>query len=102
MYQNILIPLENSEADRAILEHIRVLAKLTGASLTLMHVANGWAARNFQQLNLAESEEMKMDRAYLQSVATTLQAEGFAVTQTLAMGEPPPLAFLLFTENYRQ
>ena|SRR5882762_7813186 len=88
MYQNILIPLENSEADRAILEHIRVLAKLTGASLTLMHVANGWAARNFQQLNLAESEEMKMDRAYLQSVATTLQAEGFAVTQTLAMGEP--------------
>src|SRR5271170_3204969 len=88
MYKKILIPLENSEADRAILQHIKPLAKMTGASLTLMHVADGWAARNFEQLNLAESEEMKIDRAYLQSVAKTLQDEGFEVTQTLAMGEP--------------
>jgi nucleotide-binding universal stress UspA family protein len=88
MYQKILIPLENSEADRAILQHIMALAKLTGASLTLMHVADGWVARNYNQLNLAESEEMKMDRAYLQSVATTLREEGFQVTPMLAMGEP--------------
>jgi nucleotide-binding universal stress UspA family protein len=88
MYQKILIPLENSEADRAILEHIRPLAKLTGASLTLMHVADGWVARNYDRLNLAESEEMKIDRAYLQGVTSTLQAEGFEVVQILAMGEP--------------
>jgi nucleotide-binding universal stress UspA family protein len=88
MYKKILIPLENSDADRAILQHIKPLAKLTGASLTLMHVADGWVARNYNQLNLAESEEIKMDRAYLQSVATTLQEEGFEVAQTLAMGEP--------------
>ena len=88
MYKKILIPLENSKADQAILQHIRSLAKLTGASLLLMHVADGWAARNFQQLNLAESEEMKTDRAYLESVATTLKAEGFEVGHVLAMGEP--------------
>jgi nucleotide-binding universal stress UspA family protein len=88
MYQKILIPLENSEADRAVLQHIKALAKLTGASLTLMHVADGWVARNYNQLNLAESEEIKMDRAYLQSVATTLREEGFEVTPMLAMGEP--------------
>jgi nucleotide-binding universal stress UspA family protein len=88
MYKKILIPLENSNADRAILEHIKPLAKLTGASLTLMHVADGWVARNFDQLNLAESDEIKTDRVYLQSVVTTLQDEGFEVTHTLAMGEP--------------
>jgi nucleotide-binding universal stress UspA family protein len=82
MYKKILIPLENSNADRAILEHIKPLAKLTGASLTLMHVADGWVARNFDQLNLAESDEIKTDRVYLQSVVTTLQDEGFEVTHS--------------------
>jgi nucleotide-binding universal stress UspA family protein len=88
MYQKILIPLENSAADQAILQHIRSLAKLTGANLLLMHVADGWVARNYEQLNLAESEEMKTDRAYLESVAKTLRAEGFEVDHVLAMGEP--------------
>jgi nucleotide-binding universal stress UspA family protein len=88
MYKKILIPLENSKADQAILEHIKPLAKWAGASLLLMHVADGWVARNYEQLKLAESEEMKTDRAYLESVAKTLQDEGFEVAQTLAMGEP--------------
>ena len=88
MYKKILIPLENSAADRAILEHIRPLAKMTGASLLLMHVADGWVARNFERLKLAESEEMKSDRAYLESVAQKLREEGFEVGHVLAMGEP--------------
>ena len=45
--------------------HVRTLATLTGAELLLVHVADGWAARNFDQLKLRESEEMKADRAYL-------------------------------------
>ena len=88
MYKKILIPLENTTADRAILEHIRPLAKMTGASLLLMHVADGWVARNFEQLKLAESEEMKTDREYLESVSQMLRAEGFEVDHMLAMGEP--------------
>jgi len=88
MYQNILIPLENGPADQTILDHIQALAKLTGASLMLMHVADGWAARNFNQLNLAESEEMKADRAYLEKRANELRAKGFVVDHVLAMGEP--------------
>jgi nucleotide-binding universal stress UspA family protein len=88
MYKKILIPLENSAADKAILEHIRPLAKMTRASLLLMHVADGWVARNYEQLKLAESEEMKTDRAYLESVALTLRDEGFEVSHVLAMGEP--------------
>lgn len=88
MYRRILIPLENSEADQTILDHIRPLARLTGASLLLMHVADGWVARNFDRLNLAESEEMRDDRAYLGRRAAELRAEGFEVDAVLAMGEP--------------
>jgi nucleotide-binding universal stress UspA family protein len=88
VYHKILIPLENSDADKAILEHIRPLAKMNGASLLLMHVADGWVARNYERLNLAESEEIKEDRAYLESVAASLRADGFEVDTVLAMGEP--------------
>ena len=50
-------------ADETILTHIKPLARMTGAKLLLVHVADGWVARNFDQLKLAESEEMKQDRA---------------------------------------
>ena len=88
MYSKILIPLENSFADPTILDHVRPLARMTGAKLVLMHVADGWAARNFEQLNLAESEEMQEDRAYLAQRTAELQAEGFEVESLLALGEP--------------
>lgn len=88
MYHNILIPVENKAADQTILDHIRPLARMTGASLLLVHVADGWVARNFEQLNLAESDEMRGDRACLERRAAELRAEGFAVDYALAMGEP--------------
>ena len=88
MYRKILIPLENSSADQTILEHIKPLARLCGSSLVLLHVANGWVARNFEQLNLAESEEMKLDRQYLAEQTARLRGEGFAVESRLALGEP--------------
>jgi len=88
MYQRILIPLENSGADDTILGHIKPLARLTGASLLLVHVADGWVARNFDQLKLAESQEMKEDRVYLEERSRELTAEGFSCEAVLALGEP--------------
>ncbi len=88
MYHTILIPLENGPADETILDHIRPLAKLTGADLLLMHVADGWVARNYNRFELAESEEMRDDRAYLERRTAELRAEGFVVENVLAMGEP--------------
>jgi nucleotide-binding universal stress UspA family protein len=88
MYRRILVAVENSQADRTILEHVAGLAKLTGAELLLVHVADGWAARNFDQLKLRESEEMKSDRAYLDGLRETLAAQGFTVQTKLAMGDP--------------
>ena len=88
MYKNILIAIEHSEADRTVLEHVQQLAKLTGATLLLVHVADGWVARNYDELALRESEEMKDDRAYLARVQDELVSRGFATRTHLAMGEP--------------
>ena len=69
MYKKILVALENGPADQALLPHIGQLAQLCGSELLLMHVADGWAARNYEQLGLAESEEMIVDRNYLEATA---------------------------------
>jgi nucleotide-binding universal stress UspA family protein len=88
MYSRILVPLEHSAADSSILEHVRQLARLCGASLVLIHVADGWAARNIRHLNLRESEEMRDDRAYIERVAAELEGEGFEADAVLATGDP--------------
>ena len=88
MYRRILVAIENSPADRTILTHVTELARLTGAELLLVHVADGWAARYFDQLQLRESEEITSDRAYLDGLRADLAGRGFAVETRLAMGDP--------------
>lgn len=88
MYRRILVAIENSAADRTILTHVSELAKLTGAELLLVHVADGWAARHFDELKLRESEEMQADRAYLDRLQADLRAQGLHVDTRLAMGDP--------------
>jgi len=88
MYRRILVAIENSPADQAIVDHVRQLAAQTGAELHLVHVADGWAARNFDGLQLRESEEMKGDRDYLARLASDLSARGLKVSTELAMGDP--------------
>ncbi|MDQ6887440.1 MAG: universal stress protein [Gemmatimonadota bacterium] len=89
MYRRILVPLEHSHYDEAILEHVQRLARLCGSSLRIIHVADGWVARNIHELDLRESEEMRKDREYLEQVAADLEAEGFEVEAILATGDPP-------------
>jgi len=88
MYRRILVAIEHSAADRAVLDHVRQLAMQVGSELHLVHVADGWAARNFDQLQLRESEEMKDDRDYLAKLAADLSAQGLKVSTELAMGDP--------------
>ena len=88
MYRRILVAVENSDADRTILTHVTGLARLTGAELLLVHVADGWAARHFDDLQLRESEEMKADRAYLEQLCADLVRDGLKVEARLAMGDP--------------
>ncbi len=88
MYRRILVPLEHSSADHTILAYVRGLAKLCASEIVLIHVADGWVARNINELNLRESEEMRDDRAYLERESAALQAEGFAADAVLAAGDP--------------
>jgi manganese transport protein len=89
MYRKILVALENSPADEAIIPHVAEMARRLGSEVFLLHVADGWVARNFHQLKLAESEEMKTDRAYLEKIAAQLRAQGLTVSTLLALGDPP-------------
>jgi len=88
MYHRILVPVENSNYDERILDHVRQLARYCGASVVLIHVADGWAARNIQHLNLRESEEMRDDRAYIERLASRLTADGLSAEALLATGDP--------------
>jgi len=88
MYQRILVAIEHSKADAAILGHIEGLARMTGGKLLLVHVADGWVARHFDELNLRESEEIMGDRAYLDECCTALRAAGLDCDMKLAMGDP--------------
>jgi nucleotide-binding universal stress UspA family protein len=88
MYSNILIAIEHSEADAAVLSHVQELARLTGARLLLVHVADGFAARHFDELVLRESEEIRGDREYLEQLCRDMVERGFSTRARLAMGDP--------------
>lgn len=88
MYKRILVPLENGPADKVILQHVTGLAKMLGAEVLLLHVSDGWAARNIETLNLRESQEIKEDRAYLERVSQELRQAGVNVDAVLAAGDP--------------
>jgi universal stress protein A len=89
MYRRILVALENSSADKSLIPHICELARRLGSELLLVHVADGWAARNYHKLQLNESEEMVHDRQYLEATAAHVRAEGISVETRLALGDPP-------------
>jgi nucleotide-binding universal stress UspA family protein len=88
MYRRILVAIEHSPADETIVAHVAKLATATGAELVLVHVADGFAARNFEALKLRESEEIQEDRAYLEGLQRALVAQGLTVSVELAKGDP--------------
>ncbi|MBA3721642.1 MAG: universal stress protein [Parachlamydiaceae bacterium] len=89
MYKKILVALENSIADKTLLPHITQLAQIHHSHLLLLHVADGWVARHFNELMLKESDEMIQDRKYLEETAEKLRKKGLKVTTHLALGNPP-------------
>ena len=89
MYRKILVALDTTPSDQGLLPHVTQLALLVKCQLLLVHVADGWVARNFDQLNLAESEEMQEDWRYLEDTAARLRTEtGLTIETRLALGSP--------------
>jgi manganese transport protein len=90
MYRKILVALENSPSDQQLLPHIAQFAAIMKSELLLLHVADGWVARNFEQFNLAESEEMREDWNYLEETAARLRGEtNLKIDIRLGLGNPP-------------
>jgi nucleotide-binding universal stress UspA family protein len=86
MYDTILVTLDGTPTDRAIIEHLKQLAKLAHSRLVLLHVADGWAARTYGPD--AISAEIAEDTAYLEKVRAEFQAIGIPAEAELAYGEP--------------
>jgi nucleotide-binding universal stress UspA family protein len=86
MYDTILVTLDGTPSDRAIIEHIKQLAKLARSRLVLLHVADGWAARTYGPD--AVSPEIGEDTSYLSKVLAEFQAIGISAQAELAYGEP--------------
>lgn len=86
MYDKILVTLDGTSTDRAIIEHIKQLAKLAGSRLVLLHVADGWAARTYGRD--AVSPEITEDTAYLEKVRSEFEALGIPAQAELAYGDP--------------
>ena len=86
MYDTILVTLDGTSTDRAIIEHVKQLAKLAHSRLVLLHVADGWAARTYGPD--AVSPEIAEDTAYLDRVRSEFQTAGIAAEAELAYGEP--------------
>jgi nucleotide-binding universal stress UspA family protein len=86
MYETILVTLDGTPSDRAIIEHIKQLAKLANSRLVLLHVADGWAARTYGPD--AVSPEIGEDTAYLEKVREEFQSAGIPTEAELAYGDP--------------
>ena len=86
MYSTILLTLDGTPTDRAIIEHIKQLAKLARSRLVLLHVADGWAARTYGPD--AVSREITEDTAYLRKIQQEFQSENIPTEAELAYGDP--------------
>jgi len=86
MYKNILVTLETTPTDRAIIDHVKKLAGQLGSSVVLLHVATGVPAQ-WNKSNAA-GEEIRQDSAYLKQVKAEFESAAIPTTATLAYGDP--------------
>jgi nucleotide-binding universal stress UspA family protein len=86
MYKTILLTLDGTRTDRAMIDHVKPLANLGASRVVLFHVADGWAARTYGKD--AVSPEIKEDTAYLEKIRAEFSAEGITADVELAYGDP--------------
>ena len=86
MYNKILVTLDATPTDRAIIEHIKELAKIMHSRVVLLHVADGWAARTYGPD--AVSPEVTEDRPTWTKVRAEFESAGIPAEAELAYGEP--------------
>jgi nucleotide-binding universal stress UspA family protein len=86
MYSTILVTLDATATDRAIVDHVKKLAKAMNSRVVLLHVATGVPAQ-FHGPDAA-GEEVEEDQAYLTRLKAEFETAGIPVTTELAFGDP--------------
>jgi nucleotide-binding universal stress UspA family protein len=86
MYNKILVTLDATPTDRAIIEHVKELARFMHSRVVLLHVADGWAARTYGPN--AVSPEIREDTKYLEGIRAEFNSLGLTAEAELAYGEP--------------
>jgi len=87
MYKTILVTLDATATDRAIIEHIKKLAAFMKSRVVLLHVATS-AVAQWHGPNAA-GEEVEEGQAYLNKVKAEFESVGVAAEAQLAYGTPP-------------
>ena len=86
MYETILLPLDTTETDKPIIEHVTTLATTMKSSVVLLHVVTGpqaeWNGPD------AAGEQVEKTRAYLDGVRGQLEAAGVPARVDMGFGEP--------------
>jgi nucleotide-binding universal stress UspA family protein len=86
MYKTILVTLDRTRTDRAIIDHIKRLARQMQSRVVLLHVATGVPARYHR--SDATGPEIEESKAYLDKVRAEFIADGVNAEAELAYGEP--------------
>ena len=87
MYKTILVTLDGTPSDQAIIGHVKQLAKLAQSRVVLLHVADGWAARTYGPD--AVSPEITEDTAYLKRSGQSSSPREFPRTPNWPTATPP-------------
>jgi nucleotide-binding universal stress UspA family protein len=86
LYKTILVTLEGTPTDRAIIDHIKLLASAMQSRVVLLHVATGVPAKYHR--TDAAGKEVEESKVYLGRVRDEFAAAGFPAEAHLAYGEP--------------
>jgi len=86
LYKTILVTLEGTPTDRAIIDHIKLLATAMQSRVVLLHVASGVPAKYHR--TDAAGKEIEESQAYLERVRAEIAAAGIPTDSELAYGEP--------------
>ena len=81
LYERILVTLDGSPVDDALLDDVELLAEALGATVILLRVAHF----HTRDSRVAEEDEARAD---LERAAARLGGHGFAVETVLGRGEP--------------
>ena len=86
LYKTILVTLEGTATDRAIIDHIKLLAPAMQSRVVLLHVASGVPAQYHR--TDAAGKEVEESKVFLGRVRDEFTAAGIPAEAQLAYGEP--------------